>query len=73
MDIVDALKKIRKLEKELESKELKVKQLNKQVKTLKIIESKLLQECEVLSHELSKWKPFNDVHEVILESKLNKK
>lgn len=66
MNIVDALSKIKKLEKEIE--ELK-KELNKskyEVKIHKQIEERYLDECERLSKLVAKYAPFEDYDEVII-------
>ena len=69
MNIIDALSKIKKLEREIE--ELK-KELNKskyEVKMHKQIEERYLDECERLSKLVAKYAPFEDYDEVIVKQK----
>ncbi len=69
MDTVDYLMKIRKLEKQLETKDLEIKQLKKQVKVLQLMENKLLKEFDIMSNRLAHYMPFDGTEETIVYKK----
>lgn len=66
MDIVDALSKIKKLEREIEALKKEVKKYKDEVKMHKQIEERYLDEYERLSKLLAKYLPFEDYDEIII-------
>lgn len=66
MDIVDALSKIKKLEREIEELKKELKKSKYEIKMHKQIEERYLDEYERLSKLLAKYLPFEDYDEVII-------
>jgi ribosomal protein S13 len=71
MDKVDLLIEIKKLKKIIELKDSEIRELKSKIKMQVAIEEKLLNEFEIVSHQLAKWMPFDDADEVIIKSKFN--
>ena len=69
MDKVDLLIEIKKLKRIIENKDLEIKELKTKIKRQVVIEEKLLEEFETVSHQLAKWMPFNDADEIIIKPK----
>lgn len=71
MNIVDALLKIKQIEKDKIALQLEVAQLKKELKQQDLLTATLYVECNKLSEELNRWKPFENYDELIIKSKLN--
>jgi FtsZ-binding cell division protein ZapB len=69
MDIIDALSKIKKLEREIEELKKKLNKSKYEVKMHKQIEERYLDECDRLSCLVAKYAPFEDYDEVIVKQK----
>lgn len=73
MNIVDALLKIKQIEKDKIALQLEVAQLKKELKQQDLLTATLYVECNKLSEELNRWKPFENYDKLIIKSKLNQK
>jgi hypothetical protein len=69
MDIIDALSKIKKLEREIEELKKELKKSKYEIKMHKQIEERYLDEYERLSKLVAKYAPFEDYDEVIVKQK----
>lgn len=67
MDIVDALSKIKKLEREIENLKKQINKYKNEIKLYKDLEDKLLDEFDRLSKLLAKHMPFEDYDEIIVK------
>jgi ribosomal protein S13 len=71
MDKVDLLFEIKKLKKIIELKDSEIRELKSKIKRQVAIEEKLLDEFEIVSHQLANWMPFDDADEIIIKPKCN--
>ena len=69
MNIIDALSKIKKLEREIEELKKEINKSKYEIKMHKQIEERYLDECERLSKLVAKYAPFEDYDEVIVKQK----
>lgn len=67
MDIVDALSKIKKLEREVEELKSDIRKHKKEIKIHKQIEERYLDEYERLSKLFAKYAPFEDYDEIVVK------